>query len=74
MSTSTDPIPTPSSPPPDILRAASMELVVTDLAESRHFYVDVLGLVVTEEDAETAATGPVRSTRLWWMNSSRLRR
>jgi len=48
-----EPIPTPSSPPPDVLRAASMELVVTDLAESRHFYVDVLGLVVTEEDAET---------------------
>ena len=43
-----EPIPTPSSPPPDVLRAASMELVVTDLAESRHFYVDVLGLVVTE--------------------------
>ena len=48
-----DPIPTPSSPPPDILRAASMELVVTDLAASRNFYVDVLGLVVTEEDEET---------------------
>ncbi|WP_456844194.1 3,4-dihydroxyphenylacetate 2,3-dioxygenase [Cellulomonas sp. P5_C6] len=50
MSATPDPIPTPSSPPPDILRAASMELVVTDLAASRHFYVDVLGLVVTEED------------------------
>src|SRR4029079_4189450 len=47
------PIPTPSAPPPDILRAASMELVVTDLAASRHFYVDVLGLVVTEEDEST---------------------
>ncbi len=47
------PIPTPSSPPPDILRAASMELVVTDLAASRHFYVDVLGLVVTHEDERT---------------------
>lgn len=34
---------------PDILRCASMELVVTDLAESRKFYVDTLGLVVTEE-------------------------
>ena len=43
-------IPTPSSPPPDILRCASLELVVTDLAASRAFYVDVLGLVVTEED------------------------
>jgi len=29
-----------------------MELVVTDLAKSREFYVDVLGLVVTEEDDE----------------------
>jgi len=50
---SATPIPTPSAPPPDILRAASMELVVTDLAASRHFYVDVLGLVVTEEDEST---------------------
>jgi catechol 2,3-dioxygenase len=45
-------IPTPTSPPPDVIRAASMELVVTDLAASRHFYVDVLGLVVTEEDED----------------------
>ena len=45
-----DPIPTPVAPPPDILRCAYMELVVTDLAASRNFYVDVLGLVVTEED------------------------
>ncbi len=44
------PVATPSSPPPDILRCASMELVVTDLARSREFYVDVLGLFVTEED------------------------
>ena len=35
---------------PDILRCAYMEIVVTDLAKSREFYVDVLGLVVTEED------------------------
>ncbi len=48
-----NPIATPSSPAPDILRCAYMELVVTDLAASRHFYVDVLGLYVTEEDAET---------------------
>lgn len=47
---SANPIPTPTSPPPDILRCAYMELVVTDLAASRNFYVDVLGLVVTEED------------------------
>jgi catechol 2,3-dioxygenase len=46
---SENPVPTPSSPPPDILRCASMELVVTDLAESRAFYVDVLGLHVTVE-------------------------
>lgn len=45
-------IPTPSSPPPDVVRVASYELVVTDLAAARHFYVDVLGLVVTHEDAE----------------------
>ncbi|MGO2655628.1 MAG: 3,4-dihydroxyphenylacetate 2,3-dioxygenase [Pseudoclavibacter sp.] len=44
------PIPTPSVAPPDILRAAYMELVVTDLQASRAFYVDVLGLIVTEED------------------------
>ncbi len=48
-----DPVATPSSPPPDILRCASMELVVTDLARSREFYVDVLGLTVTEEDEDT---------------------
>ena len=34
---------------PDILRCAFMEIVVTDLAASRQFYVDTLGLVVTEE-------------------------
>ena len=48
-----NPLPTPTSEAPDILRCASMELVVTDLAVSREFYVDVLGLVVTEEDEET---------------------
>ncbi|GAA3589178.1 3,4-dihydroxyphenylacetate 2,3-dioxygenase [Klugiella xanthotipulae] len=42
-------IPTPTATPPDILRCAFMELVVTDLAASREFYVDILGLVVTEE-------------------------
>lgn len=49
----TNPIPTPSVPPPDILRCAYMELMVTDLAASREFYVDVLGLVVTAEDDNT---------------------
>ncbi len=33
--------------PPDIVRAAYAELVVTDLAAARAFYVDVLGFVVT---------------------------
>jgi 3,4-dihydroxyphenylacetate 2,3-dioxygenase len=33
--------------PPDIVRAAYAELVVTDLARARAFYVDVLGFVVT---------------------------
>lgn len=37
---------------PDILRCAYMEIVVTDLEESRRFYVDTLGLVVTEENDE----------------------
>ena len=37
-------------PAPDILRCAYLELVVTDLAASREFYVDILGLVVTHED------------------------
>ena len=36
--------------PPDIIRSAYAELVVTDLAASREFYVDMLGLVVTYED------------------------
>jgi catechol 2,3-dioxygenase-like lactoylglutathione lyase family enzyme len=35
------------------LRAAYLEIVVTDLAASRAFYVDVLGLVVTEEEETT---------------------
>ena len=39
--------------PPDIVRAAYAELVVTDLARSREFYVDILGLVVTHEDENT---------------------
>lgn len=47
------PIKTPSVPAPDILRCAYMELVVTDLKKSREFYVDALGLVVTEEDDNT---------------------
>src|SRR5690348_9367638 len=45
-----NPVPTPSVPPPDIVRAAYAELVVTDLEVSRRFYVDLLNLVVTRED------------------------
>jgi catechol 2,3-dioxygenase len=37
-------------PPPDIIRCGYAELIVTDLAKSRAFYVGVLGLVVTYED------------------------
>ncbi|MFV0435306.1 MAG: 3,4-dihydroxyphenylacetate 2,3-dioxygenase, partial [Leucobacter sp.] len=47
-----NPIATPSAEAPDIIRCAYMELIVTDLAASRVFYVDVLGLYVTEEDDE----------------------
>ncbi|TFD49400.1 3,4-dihydroxyphenylacetate 2,3-dioxygenase [Cryobacterium sp. Hh11] len=39
----------PTATAPDILRCAYMDIVVTDLAKSREFYVDILGLVVTEE-------------------------
>jgi 3,4-dihydroxyphenylacetate 2,3-dioxygenase len=38
--------------PPDILRCGYAELIVTDLAAARWFYVDVLGLVVTAEDED----------------------
>lgn len=34
---------------PDILRCGYVELVVSDLAAAREFYVDILGLVVTKE-------------------------
>jgi len=45
-----NPIPTPQAPAPDVLRVAYMGLQVTDLAASRKFYVDVLGLHVSYED------------------------
>jgi catechol 2,3-dioxygenase len=38
--------------PPDVIRCAYAELIVTDLGLSRAFYVGVLGLVVTFEDDE----------------------
>ena len=36
---------------PDIIRSAYATLVVTDLAEARRFWVDLLGFVVTDEDS-----------------------
>jgi len=40
----------PLPPVPDIIRSAYATLVVTDLAEARRFWVDLLGFVVTDED------------------------
>ncbi|WP_031364678.1 VOC family protein [Caballeronia sordidicola] len=40
-------------PPFNITRASHIILNVADLARSRDFYVNILGLVVTEEDAST---------------------
>jgi catechol 2,3-dioxygenase len=37
----------------NITRSSHVRLTVSDLAESRNFYVNVLGLVVTEEDDRT---------------------
>src|SRR6516225_9921984 len=39
-------------PPPDIVRAAYAELVVTDLERARWFWADLLGFVVTDADAD----------------------
>lgn len=47
------PVPQPNLYPPfNIVRLSHIELVVSDLAASRAFYVDTLGLQVTHEDAE----------------------
>jgi catechol 2,3-dioxygenase len=47
-------IPAPNlNPPFNIVRLSHTELRVTDLAWSRGFYVDTLGLQVTHEDSET---------------------
>jgi len=37
----------PATPPFDIMRAAFVELQVTDLAESEHFYAELLGMIVS---------------------------
>ena len=42
----------PDLPPvPDIIRSAYATLIVTDLAEARRFWVDLLGFVITDEDS-----------------------
>lgn len=48
------PVPAPNLYPPfNTVRLSHVEFGVTDLAKSRAFYVDTLGLQVTEEDAST---------------------
>lgn len=48
------PIPAPVLTPPfNIIRLSHVEFGVTDLAASRTFYTDILGLQVTDEDADT---------------------
>lgn len=42
----------PDMLPPDIVRSAYAELVVTDLAASRRFWVDLVGFVVTAEEPD----------------------
>ncbi len=37
------------SAPPDIVRSAYAELIVTDLGASKHFWVDRLGFVISAE-------------------------
>lgn len=48
------PVPAPNLYPPfNIVRLSHVELRVTDLAWSRAYYVDLLGLQITHEDADT---------------------
>ncbi len=48
------PVPAPNLYPPfNTVRLSHVEFGVTDLAKSRAFYVDTLGLQVTDENAET---------------------
>ena len=48
------PVPQPNLYPPfNIVRLSHVEFGVTDLAKSRAFYVDTLGLQVTDETADT---------------------
>src|ERR1700749_4348788 len=39
--------PPPGTPPFDLMRAAFVELQVTDLAASEHFYAELLGMIVS---------------------------
>jgi 3,4-dihydroxyphenylacetate 2,3-dioxygenase len=41
-----------TSAPPDIVRSAYAELIVTDLGASKHFWVDRLGFVISAEDEQ----------------------
>ena len=53
MSAATDLVSEPAATPPyDIVRAAYAELHVTDLAASERFYVDLLGMIVTDRTAD----------------------
>lgn len=45
-------LPTPTIAPPDIVRCAYAEFIVTDLDASRAFYCGILGLLITYEDDE----------------------
>ena len=48
------PVPAPNLYPSfNIVRLSHVELIVKDLARSRKFYVDMMGLQVTDEDAST---------------------
>lgn len=48
------PVPSPNLKPPfNVVRLSHVELVVRDLAASKAFYADTLGLQVTYEDADT---------------------
>jgi 3,4-dihydroxyphenylacetate 2,3-dioxygenase len=40
------------TPPPTIVRASYVELVVTDVADARHFWVDLLGFVISAEEPD----------------------
>ena len=73
------PVPAPVLYPPfNILRLSHVEYRVTDLARSRAFYVDTLGLQVTHEDGEAIYLRALRFTNkleagMIWVNSENVR-